>query len=687
MKKHLLILILGCVALSAKAQPVNDNPCGAINIPVENLGCDPTTTYTYSGATATGQGGCINGTQDPDVWYKFVIPANGQVNFKMAAAAGETQLVIATLYTASSCSGTMIPFQGNTNIVCFFSLPYSGTGINLTPGSQAYIRIYKPNNPTGTSGSFKMCVSNNYQFADEPCNAGFINVDNADPLGQACVPDKVFSWSGATLTPAVPNPTCGVINASNIRDVWFKIRVPASGKLSVQYVDVLGTCAYACPFLAIYTASSCGAGYTQLYCGFTGTELTGLTADAILYCRFYIYSNSVFDYGSVKLCVSQKNTVPVSINSARIGIGIDTPFAKLDVVGSGIFRDKLTIGGDLETRGNFVLQGNIVSKYGDLVMDSFSFGSRLGNRLALYGGLGNNPKYGFGIQGGLLQMFADQPAASIAFGSGNSYNFLERARITNQGADGLTLNGRLVIRNGTTDANNGPGVWLTNPGNSNLLGFMGTQNANNIGFYGGPAAWGFVYNIPTGNIGIGNNTPQNPLSFAPSLGKKISLYPGTNGDVGMGVYGGELRLYNDVPSGKITFGIDNYSTGFTELGKFQQNGAIAMSVFGSIWANGTVYPSDRRYKKNIKPINGALNKVMHLRGVRYEMLADDFAANHFIPGIHMGLIAQDVEAVVPEVVNTGTDGYKAIDYAKLVPLLIEAIKELQQEIEILKRKK
>ena len=58
----------------------------------------------------------------------------------------------------------------------------------------------------------------------------------------------------------------------------------------------------------------------------------------------------------------------------------------------------------------------------------------------------------------------------------------------------------------------------------------------------------------------------------------------------------------------------------------------------------------------------------------------------FQPGRQMGLLAQNVEKVVPEAVNE-KDGYKGVDYARLVPLLIESIKELKKEIEELKNRK
>lgn len=349
----------------------------------------------------------------------------------------------------------------------------------------------------------------------------------------------------------------------------------------------------------------------------------------------------------MKVCVAAKNSVPAVNNTSKIGIGIDTPFAKLDVVGTGIFRDKLIAGSDVEVRGNLILQGNIVGKYGTAVLqgnttiqggplkiDSLVLGSRLGNRIALYGGLGNFGKYGFGIQGGTLQMFSDVAASNITFGYGNSYNFTERARIINQGEYGMTLKGRLQLSSGTQSA----GLWLTNLANTQNVSFIGMAADNLTGFYGAAGAgWGLTMNTTNSYVGIGLNgaQPTVPLHISAGFGleKKITLYPGGTGDVGLGVYGGELRLYNDVPTGKISFDIDNYTTGFTELGKFQQNGAYALSVFGSIWANGTTYASDARFKKNIEPLYQSLQKIIQLKGVSYEMKTEEFAQRNLQPGL------------------------------------------------------
>jgi hypothetical protein len=95
-------------------------------------------------------------------------------------------------------------------------------------------------------------------------------------------------------------------------------------------------------------------------------------------------------------------------------------------------------------------------------------------------------------------------------------------------------------------------------------------------------------------------------------------------------------------------------------------------VAGTVTAN-----SDAKLKKNVETISGALEKVSALRGVEFDYIASD---RHQI-----GVIAQEVESVVPCVVESDEEGTKSVAYANLVALLIEAVKELKSEIETLKR--
>ena len=192
--------------------------------------------------------------------------------------------------------------------------------------------------------------------------------------------------------------------------------------------------------------------------------------------------------------------------------------------------------------------------------------------------------------------------------------------------------------------------------------------------------------LTNGNTGIGNNNPTRPLSFPAIFGEKILLYPGANGETGIGVYANELRLHTDNTVGIVSFGTQDNAGVYSQNALAQRNGAFAFSVLGSLWVNGTTYASDERFKQNITAIQSPLQKLMQLNGVEYEMKTTEFPKNYFQPGRQMGLLAQNVEKVVPEAVNE-KDGYKGVDYARLVPLLIESIKELKKEIEELKNRK
>ena len=93
--------------------------------------------------------------------------------------------------------------------------------------------------------------------------------------------------------------------------------------------------------------------------------------------------------------------------------------------------------------------------------------------------------------------------------------------------------------------------------------------------------------------------------------------------------------------------------------------------------------SDIRFKKNTTPIQDALFKIQQLQGIEFDWIPDE--ENHGYEGHDVGVIAQEVEKVLPEVVKTRDSGYKAVKYEKMIPLLIEGIKEQQTQIEELKQ--
>lgn len=91
------------------------------------------------------------------------------------------------------------------------------------------------------------------------------------------------------------------------------------------------------------------------------------------------------------------------------------------------------------------------------------------------------------------------------------------------------------------------------------------------------------------------------------------------------------------------------------------------------------YSSDERLKDNIEIIQDPIEKIKQIKGVKF-----DWNNNTEKEGTEIGVIAQDIEKILPELVVNRENGYKAVRYDKLVALLIEAIKDQQKQIDSLK---
>ena len=122
----------------------------------------------------------------------------------------------------------------------------------------------------------------------------------------------------------------------------------------------------------------------------------------------------------------------------------------------------------------------------------------------------------------------------------------------------------------------------------------------------------------------------------------------------------------------------SFTGGYIGLGT--QNPNATVDVIGSVCSNGVALSSDVRYKKDIAPLTASLEKLMELVPVRYDFKTAEFPTMQFPTTAQIGFIAQEVETVIPEIVLTKADGYKALDYAKLTPYLIEAIKTVKAEM-------
>ena len=158
-------------------------------------------------------------------------------------------------------------------------------------------------------------------------------------------------------------------------------------------------------------------------------------------------------------------------------------------------------------------------------------------------------------------------------------------------------------------------------------------------------------------------------------------YGGQKISIGMFDTGGNGGTYNEVGNKWYTY----YSNGNSCLGVSGSttSSAYALYVTGAIYATDNIVAySDARKKTNITTITSALSKILNLRGVTYNKIQNDKSVNE---KTEIGLIAQEVEKVVPEVVTYAEDiDQYGVSYGNLTALLIEAVKELKIELNELK---
>lgn len=105
----------------------------------------------------------------------------------------------------------------------------------------------------------------------------------------------------------------------------------------------------------------------------------------------------------------------------------------------------------------------------------------------------------------------------------------------------------------------------------------------------------------------------------------------------------------------------------------------ALTVTGQILSNADVVAySDARFKTNLQVIDNPINKILSINGYKYDMLGVDNSRQ-------VGVIAQEIEEILPEAVYKDQNGHLGVRYTNLIPLLIEGFKQQQKEIQLLKR--
>jgi hypothetical protein len=192
-----------------------------------------------------------------------------------------------------------------------------------------------------------------------------------------------------------------------------------------------------------------------------------------------------------------------------------------------------------------------------------------------------------------------------------------------------------------------------------------------------------------------NSWISSNAAFAQAAFNKANLASAFSGFLGNSIIYANAAGYLSNSANLLFISSNNaiYAYANTQLNSLGV-GAPASGVLGEIRATNEVtayYSSDERLKENIKTIDSALYKLRKVRGVMFDWKDEVIQQrggedNYFVRKNDTGVIAQEIEQVLPEVVAIRKDGYKAVKYEKLAGLIIQAINELADEVEEIKGK-
>ena len=203
----------------------------------------------------------------------------------------------------------------------------------------------------------------------------------------------------------------------------------------------------------------------------------------------------------------------------------------------------------------------------------------------------------------------------------------------------------------------GADVWVTDAGNHVVEIAAAYQFANNTNQV-----------TATGIDATANYTMQ--------LGGSLTVNTAANSDVS----------FNETGAGVPWLFYDSDAASSGEVGRVGINTGAPLAtlhVAGNIVASNSTVSSDRRFKKDINELTGALTAVKAMRGVSYDFRREEFPTENFDDNTHIGFIAQELQDVLPQAVFAREDGFLTVDYSAVTPVLVEAVQELSKQVEAL----
>ncbi|HNL37518.1 MAG TPA: hypothetical protein PKH43_00245 [Saprospiraceae bacterium] len=315
--KQLLCLLILLSAATLLAQPANDNPCGAIELPLfDGASCVPDQALSWQDATATpgfSQPFC-GSYSTGDVWFKFTLDTASNIFITTLAGNGAGAITDGAmeLYYGASCSGPLFLLQCNDD-----SGPGSMPQISLAaqaPGAY-YIRFWDyADKNSGVIGG--ICVATQAvplnTANDEPCGAIPLTVSTAD----SCTPSQPYSWLFASASGSVAPPGCGGYATG---DVWFSFVLDDTSDVAINTLPGAGPDGITDGAMALYSGGNCAGALTLLICNNdVGVQaMPFIHAIAVLPGQYYIRFWDVSDrtsanFGGICVAAQPASAQPVA---------------------------------------------------------------------------------------------------------------------------------------------------------------------------------------------------------------------------------------------------------------------------------------------------------------------------------------------------------------------------------------
>jgi Chaperone of endosialidase len=312
--------------------------------------------------------------------------------------------------------------------------------------------------------------------------------------------------------------------------------------------------------------------------------------------------------------------------SGNIGIGTTSPTNSLDVEG------RMAIGSSYAGTRTAPTNGLIVE--GNVGINNYDGGSQY-----------SSPTYSLSINRNHTDAGSNTPIGLLAYNNGTSPSTMGAASLHFQTARGTYAAPTAMVADG-------------------LLGVIGMGGYDGSGF-----------SFPN-HTSIEARAAQNWTTTA--KGTYWSFYTTPNGTT---TNAERMRINHN---GNIGIACTAPQYRLHVVGDIAAQGGTLRAASATVSTTLTAC-SDVRFKQNITPLSNALDNVMKMQGVTYDWRVKEFPNRYFNHKKQIGIIAQEVEKIYPELVETDEEGYRSVDSSKLTPILVEAVKDLKKENDGLKK--